>query len=216
MKLYTVKTPKLVKWLAPSLIWEFSVSDKTIFLTFDDGPIPEVTPWVLDQLSTYNAKATFFCIGDNVKKHPEIFNRLLEEGHAIGNHTQQHLNAWRVSQETYLNSVEKAEEKFFTTNKALEKVPKLFRPPYGKITPQLIKKLKKSDYKVIMWDVLSADFDTTISAEKCLENVLRHTTAGSIVVFHDSQKAKEKLTFTLPKVLKHFSELGYEFKKIAL
>lgn len=217
MKFYTAKTPKLVKWLAPSLIWEFSVSEKSIYLTFDDGPIPEVTPWVIEQLSKVNAKATFFCIGDNVEKYPEIFKQLIREGHAIGNHTQHHVNGWRTSNTSYIQNVDKAEKTFSNLiDSKKNSKPYLFRPPYGKITPFQIKRLTKLDYKIIMWDVLSADFDTTINSEKCLENVIKNTKKGSIVVFHDSLKAFEKLQFTLPKVLQHFNKLGYEFKKITI
>ncbi|WP_046755184.1 polysaccharide deacetylase family protein [Kordia jejudonensis] len=215
MKLYTAKTPKLVKLLFPKLVWEFSVTTKTIYLTFDDGPIPEVTPWVLEQLATYQAKATFFCIGDNVKKHSEIYTEIIQQGHAIGNHTQHHVNAWKVSNETYILDTINCEE---TLENALESPKKaknkLFRPPYGKITPQLSKKLRKRGYKIIMWNVLSGDFDTDLSPKKCLSNVVKHTTSGSIVVFHDSLKAKEKLNYVLPKVLAHFSKLGYTFEHI--
>ncbi|MEM6720240.1 MAG: polysaccharide deacetylase family protein [Bacteroidota bacterium] len=215
MKLYTAKTPKLAKWLFPSLVWEFSVSEKQLFLTFDDGPIPEVTPWVLKQLKQYNAKATFFCIGDNVQKHPEIFEQLLKDGHAIGNHTQQHISAWNVSKEAYIANTEQAK---LTIENALknsaEATSNLFRPPYGKLTPQLCKRLKKLGYTIIMWDVISGDFDNDLSPEKCLSNVLENTEKGSIIVFHDSVKAFEKLKYTLPKVLKHFHELGYTFEPI--
>ncbi|AXG69468.1 peptidoglycan-N-acetylglucosamine deacetylase [Kordia sp. SMS9] len=217
MKLYTAKTPKFVTWLFPALIWEFSVEKKQLFLTFDDGPIPEVTPWVLEQLSQYNAKATFFCIGDNIQKHPKIFEQLVNEGHTIGNHTQQHVNGWKVSKVQYISNTIQAEE---TIQKHLKKStevnPKLFRPPYGKLTPQLCKRLQKLDYKIIMWDVLSGDFDTDLSPEKCLSNVLENTETGSIVVFHDSLKAFEKLKYTLPKVLQHFHEQGYTFERITI
>ncbi|WP_420571761.1 polysaccharide deacetylase family protein [Kordia sp.] len=217
MKFYTAKTPKLVKWLFPKLVWEFSVSEKKIYLTFDDGPIPEITPWVLEQLANYNAKATFFCIGDNVQKHPKIYHQLISEGHAIGNHTQHHVNGWKVSNVNYIKDTTEAKK---TLEKAVknkpEAVSRLFRPPYGKITPQLSKKLRKLGYTIIMWDVLSGDFDMDLTPEKCLNNVLTHTEAGSIVVFHDSLKAYDKLRYVLPKVLKHFSNLGYSFERITL
>lgn len=216
MKFYTVKTPKLVTWLFPKLLWEFSVSEKKIFLTFDDGPIPEVTPWVLEQLANYNAKATFFCIGDNVRKHPDIYNRLIAEGHTIGNHTQHHVNGWKVSTSKYISNTIEAKEALENTAEASsEAVSNLFRPPYGKLTPQLSKKLRKLGYKIVMWNVLSGDFDTKLSPEKCLDNVLNATETGSIVVFHDSLKAYKKLHYVLPKVLKHFSDLGYTFERIA-
>ncbi|MGH1385907.1 polysaccharide deacetylase family protein [Kordia sp.] len=215
MKLYTAKTPKLVKWLFPSLVWEFSVSKKQLFLTFDDGPIPDVTPWVLEQLATYDAKATFFCIGDNVQKHPEIFKELIKNGHAIGNHTQHHVNGWNASKATYIADTIHAQKTIENNlDNSAEATPLLFRPPYGKITPQLSKRLKKLGYKIIMWDVLSGDFDKSLSPEKCLSNVIDNTEAGSIIVFHDSLKASNKLQYVLPKVLKHFHELGYTFERI--
>lgn len=215
MKFYTVKTPKLVKFLFPKLVWEFSVKTKTIYLTFDDGPIPEVTPWVLEQLSIYNAKATFFCIGDNVKKHPEVFQKIISQGHTIGNHTQHHVNAWKVSNDVYITECNLCNETLKNALNSKEKpTAKLFRPPYGKITPHLSKKLRKLDYKIIMWNVLSGDFDTELSPEKCLSNVIDNTASGSIIVFHDSLKAQEKIRFVLPKVLKHFSNLGYTFESI--
>jgi len=217
MKWYPVKTPKLVKWLFPSLVWEFSVTEKKIYLTFDDGPIPEVTPWVLEQLANYNAKATFFCIGDNVQKHPTIYNEIIAHGHSIGNHTQHHVNAWKVSKTTYISNSILCNETLQNNLKSSQnETTRLFRPPYGKITPLLSRKLRKLDYKIIMWNVLSGDFDMTLSAEKCLTNVISHTEAGSIVVFHDSLKAFYKLTYVLPKVLKHFSNLGYTFDRITI
>ncbi len=217
MKLYTAKTPKVATWLFPSLVWEFSVEKKQLFLTFDDGPIPEVTPWVLAQLAQYDAKATFFCIGDNVQKHPEIFAQLIHEGHAIGNHTQQHVSGWNVSKKQYISNTLQAEETIQESLIHLAKAnTKLFRPPYGKLTPQLCKRLQKLGYTIIMWDVLSGDFDSDLSPEKCLSNVIDNAEKGSIVVFHDSLKAFEKLKYTLPKVLQHFHELGYTFERIPL
>jgi peptidoglycan/xylan/chitin deacetylase (PgdA/CDA1 family) len=186
-------------------IWRFSFDTKEIYLTFDDGPTAEITEFVLDELKKYNAKATFFCIGKNIKKHTNIFEKILTEGHTIGNHTQQHLNGWKTKTDRYLNNVLECEHTILTSlektrePKSKNKEPKLFRPPYGKI---------------IMWDVLSADFDRSISNEKCLQNVLKNTKNGSIIVFHDSTKASKKLRFVLPKVLKEFSDKGFVFKKI--
>ncbi|MFK7746792.1 MAG: polysaccharide deacetylase family protein [Kordia sp.] len=215
MKWYTAKTPKLATWLFPSLVWEFSVSKKQLFLTFDDGPIPEVTPWVLEQLAYYNAKATFFCIGDNVEKHPEIFKQLVKGNHAIGNHTQQHVNGWKISKATYITDTIAAQKTIaHTLATSAEATSLLFRPPYGKITPQLSKRIQKLGYKIIMWNVLSGDFDESLSPEKCLANVIDNAKKGSIIVFHDSLKAYDKLQYALPKVLKHFHELGYTFERI--
>ena len=209
MKLYFTKTPKIVKWIYPKRIWSFNESENTIFLSFDDGPIPEVTPWVLEQLRIYNAKATFFCIGDNVQKHPTIFETIIAEGHTIGNHTFNHLNGWKTKANKYLENCILYENSEFITQNS-----KLFRPPFGKLTSKQSDLLQKKGYKIIMWDVLSADFDTSVSEEKCLQNVLKNTKKGSIVVFHDSLKAKTNLYFTLPKVLAYFTKKGFEFKCI--
>ncbi|MCH3881699.1 MULTISPECIES: polysaccharide deacetylase family protein [Tenacibaculum] len=205
MKLYFTKTPRIFTRIFSNYTWRFSSDKKEIYLTFDDGPTPEITDFVLSELQKYNAKATFFCIGKNVEKHPDIFKRLITEGHTVGNHTQNHFNGWKHKTVNYLNNIE-------TASKLIES--KLFRPPYGKIKASQGKELIKKGYKIIMWSVLSADFDTSISREQCLQNVLRNTNNGSIVVFHDSLKASEKLTYVLPKVLEEFSKKGFTFKAI--
>lgn len=209
MKFYFIKTPRILKRLFAKYTWCFYTDKKEIFLTFDDGPIPEVTEFVLDQLHNFNAKATFFCIGDNIRKHPAVFSRIINEGHSVGNHTFNHLNGWKSSNKTYIKN----------TNKCESLLPhqkmKLFRPPYGKIKRKQAKQLLASGYKIIMWDVLSADFDSTISKEKCLQNVVNNIQNGSIIVFHDSIKASGKLYYVLPKVLKEFSQQGYEFTTIS-
>jgi peptidoglycan/xylan/chitin deacetylase (PgdA/CDA1 family) len=207
MKLYLTKTPRLIQQIFNNYTWRFSTEKKEIYLTFDDGPTPKITNWVLDQLKEHNAKATFFCIGKNVLTESETYNRILEEKHQIGNHTHNHLKGRKSNKKTYIENILLAEKRL--NNKA-----KLFRPPYGKIKRSQAKKLRSLGYKIIMWDVLSADFDTTITKEKCLENVLKNTTNGSIIVFHDSKKAAEKLTYVLPKVLEFYSEKGFTFKVI--
>lgn len=212
--LYFVKTPKILKRLFANLTWDVSTNEKDIYLTFDDGPTPEITKWVLDQLNKYNAKATFFCIGKNVAEHPGIVQNIIANGHSIGNHTQSHANCWKVSKSTYLNDVEEAQK--IINSKVLNRESiNLFRPPYGKITSKRAKHLHKKGYKIIMWDVLSADFDQRIHPEKCLDNVLKNSKKGSIIVFHDSIKAQKNLKYALPKVLKHFSKKGYSFKSIS-
>ena len=204
MRPYFIKTPKLFKWIYPKRVWAFSQKSNTIYLTFDDGPIPEVTPWVLDILKQYNAKATFFCIGDNIKKHPEIFRRILSEGHSIGNHTFNHLNGWKTPTHTYIENVQEFEEVLSSGFKIQDS--KLFRPPYGKLHSAQARILLKKGYKIIMWDVLSADFDPGISKEKCFKNISKNISAGSIVVFHDSLKAKRNLEYTLPRIIKLIQE----------
>lgn len=209
MKSYWVKSPRWLSFIFKKRIWHFSKTEKTIYLTFDDGPTT-VSNFVLDLLEQYNAKATFFCIGDNVDKYPNIFNRIIDKGHCIGNHTQHHVNGWKTSTQTYMKEINLAEKSIYKN--ALK--TKIFRPPYGKSTRAQRKLIYKKGYQIIMWSVLSADFDMNISKEKCLSNVLKNTTNGAIIVFHDSEKAKEKLHFVLPKVLKYFSQQGYQFKGI--
>jgi len=188
-----------------SYTWRFSSAPKEIYLTFDDGPTPEVTEFVLDQLQHYKVKATFFCIGKNVERNPEIYQRILNEGHSVGNHTFHHLNGFNTKNSAYLEDIQHAAAHIHSN---------LFRPPYGKIKSSQGKNLMKEGYKIIMWDVLSADFDTSISPEKCLKNVVHHASNGSIVVMHDSLKAKEKIYYALPRILDYFTKKGMECKAI--
>ncbi|HRG32565.1 MAG TPA: polysaccharide deacetylase family protein [Saprospiraceae bacterium] len=199
--MYLSFTPKFLQQLLPGLIWRMESVEKKVYLTFDDGPIPEVTPWVLDQLDKYGAKATFFCVGQNVEKYGDIFHQLKSQGHTIGSHTYNHISGWASDNLDYMLNVRKA-SKICESN--------IFRPPYGKIRPSQTRFLKHH-YRIVMWDVLSGDFDPNISAEQCLQNVLKNTIAGSIVVFHDSIKSFEKLKFVLPRVLNYYSEQGYQF-----
>jgi len=210
MKNYLAKTPNLITKLFKDQIWSFSTKEKVLYLTFDDGPTPKITDWVLETLKQYNAKATFFCIGKNIEEAPEIFQRILEQGHNIGNHTYNHLNGWKTANKEYLQNILKA-EKLIPKSKITTHKSKIFRPPYGKIKPSQTKLLLKNNYKIVMWSVLSGDFDTTITTEKCLKNVLKNTKNGSIIVFHDSVKAFDKLQIVLPEILEHFSKKGYVF-----
>ncbi len=200
------KTPIFLKWIFPSLVWDVKTDEKIIYLTFDDGPIPEVTDFVLDTLKNYNAKATFFCVGENISKNPEVFKRVIEEGHVIGNHTYNHLKGWKTETNIYLENIALCEELISKSNQ-------LFRPPYGRITREQIKLVSKN-YKIIMWDVLSADYEKIISKEACLKNSIKATRSGSIVLFHDHLKTYEKIKFVLPAYLEHFSELGYRFESL--
>ena len=206
---YFVKTPFWLKKLYPNCIWGINNEQRNIYLTFDDGPHPTITPIVLEHLKKYQAKATFFCIGQNVEKFPEIYKQIIEEGHAVGNHTHHHLNGWKTDDEKYLADIVEAKQLIDSD---------LFRPPYGRITRFQLAQLRKIKYQlsVIMWTVLSGDFDYNITKEKCLQNVLKNTKPGSIVVFHDSEKAKEKVLYALPKMLTYFTQKGFGFKKIAL
>ena len=211
MKFYFIKTPNLIKVIFKNWIWSFSKKEKNIYLTFDDGPTPEVTEWVLNLLSKHNALATFFCIGKNIENHPEVFKKIISKGHTVGNHTHNHLNNWNTNNAEYLNNIQLTNN---TLTKYTQQLNKLFRPPYGKIKLSTAKKIRKKGYRIVMWDVLSADFDTNINKEKCLQHVLDNTQKGSIIVFHDSKKAFRNLEYVLPKVLAFFSEKGFKFQKI--
>lgn len=200
-----IRPPYLLRFFYNELIWRFSVNEKKIYLTFDDGPIPEVTPWVLSVLEKYQIKATFFCIGDNVKKHPEIYQAIIAQGHAVGNHTFNHIKGWNYSAEAYIENTKQCAELVSSH---------LFRPPYGRIKKSQIKALLH-DYKIIMWDVLSQDYDKLISKEKVYRNVINGARNGSIIVFHDSLKAEERLKFALPKAIDYLLKKGFVFDRIA-
>ncbi|MBL0357428.1 MAG: polysaccharide deacetylase family protein [Chitinophagaceae bacterium] len=205
---YLVKTPWWLKKLYPDCTWQLPSGEKNIYLTFDDGPHPVATPFVLNVLRQHNAKATFFCIGKNVVEYPEIYRQVIDQGHCVGNHTFNHLNGWKTDDVTYINNVTEAKKHIDS---------RLFRPPYGRATRFQLKLLtEKYGLNPIMWTVLSGDFDLEQTKEKCLANVIRKTSDGAIIVFHDSEKAFERMQFVLPKVLEHFSEKGFSFSKIDL
>lgn len=224
------RTPFFVPWLYPSLKWRIPSQEKTLYLTFDDGPVPGPTEFALHTLGIFDAKATFFCIGDNVKKHPRVFEKVVEDGHAIGNHTFNHLNGWKTETEKYIGNVRQCEEiiKAESENLKVQGLPHtlastteitdapmsnaLFRPPYGRITRKQIKVL--SNYTIVMWDVLSMDYNKYLSPESCLRNTINACRSGSIVVFHDSYKAERNMTYVLPRLMEHFVEAGYTFKSI--
>jgi len=201
---YLYKTPPLLKWYYPSLIWDFTTAEKCVYLTFDDGP-SEYTQWILEQLESYNAKATFFCIGNNVEKHPKEFDAIIKQKHSVGNHTYNHISGCDNSLLSYLRDIRKCET-IFKSN--------LFRPPYGRMSNKQSAALTK-EFKVIMWDVLSGDFDTNLSGEECAEAVIDNTTNGSIIVFHDSIKAAGRLKIALPIVLETLAAQGFTFKAIS-
>ncbi|WP_432672091.1 polysaccharide deacetylase family protein [Flavobacterium sp. SM2513] len=194
--------------------WRIPSEKKTVYLTFDDGPTDAVTEWTLAILKEYNAKATFFCIGENIAQNPELFTKVQKEGHAIGNHTYNHLNGWHSTNEEYVNNIVLCEEVLQDFSIESNLGQKLYRPPYGKVNPKQFKWLKKNGYKIIMWDILSADFDTAISPEKCAENVLKNIQPGSIIIFHDSLKASKNLKHALPLTLKYLQENDFEMKSI--
>ncbi|HVX50350.1 MAG TPA: polysaccharide deacetylase family protein [Chitinophagaceae bacterium] len=201
------KTPWWLKKIYPSLTWDIPAHDREIYLTFDDGPHETATPFVLNLLKQYNAKATFFCIGSNVVKNPAIYGDMLLQGHTAGNHTYNHLNGWKTPDKDYIDNIALAAKPIHSG---------LFRPPYGRISRFQAKLLQQGShpFKIIMWTVLSGDFDTGISPQQCLHNVTKHAKPGSIIVFHDSAKAYQRLAYALPRALDYFSKEGYIFKAV--
>lgn len=199
------RTPSILPLLYPTLIWRIPTTENKIYLTFDDGPVPGPTDFALEQLKQFNAKATFFCIGNNVEKNESLFKKIEEQGHAVGNHTQNHKKGWITPNEEYLNDISLCQEKMKDTV--------LFRPPFGRIKRSQIKQL--DNYKIIMWDVLSYDYSRAMNRDRCLQGVIRASRPGSIVVFHDSYKAEENMTYALPRLLDHFSQKGYKFESLS-
>ena len=210
MRTYLFKTPALLKKLYPGLIWDrYSETGRTVFLTFDDGPIPEVTPWVLDQLAETGVKATFFMVGDNVRKYPDILRRVVEEGHQVGNHTYNHYNGWKTKDAEYLQNVRYCDE----TLEANGVRTRLFRPPYGKIKRSQIKALQ-GDHDIVMWDYLTGDFDQSLTTDRIIRNFRQKVVSGSVVVFHDNIKSFDVLKQTLPEFLSYFQNEGYHFSTL--
>ncbi len=204
------RTPSVVQNLLPQFLWRVRTSQPEIYLTFDDGPVEGPTEFVLETLSVANARATFFCIGDNVRKHPAVFHKLLVGGHSVGNHSFNHLNGWKTSTEAYAKNISLFDELLFESGEA---PTSLFRPPYGRITPAQVRRLRR-DRTIVMWDVLTRDYDRSLSPETCLYNTLRAVRRGSIIVFHDSFKAEKNLRYVLPRLVSHFSEMGFAFKPL--
>jgi peptidoglycan-N-acetylglucosamine deacetylase len=205
---YIVRQPSWVTSLCNACVWDIPTTEKLLYLTFDDGPDPDETPFVLDELKRFGAKATFFCLGRNVAANPALFLRILEEGHAIGNHTWQHLDGWKTPNRKYYDDIVKA--------KGI--IPSgLFRPPFGRTTPFQVRRLnQRENLKTIMWTITSGDFDQDTSPEKCFSNIAENVYPGAIVLMHDSRKASANLRFALPKVLSLFSEQGYAFRSVKL
>ncbi len=204
--IYPIHTPLIVQKMFPRFLWRFpSEKQKKIYLTFDDGPIPNITPWVLQQLEQYQAKATFFCVGANIEKNPSIYQQIKAQGHTIGNHTYQHLNGWKTNTKDYLADVQKCQNLTQT---------KLFRPPYGRLSPSQAKALNQ-DYTLVIWDVIAGDFDPNITGEQCRNNIVKNAVDGSIIVLHDSLKSWKRLEFVLPKILEYYTNLGFEFAAIS-
>ena len=205
--MYFVKAPWVLQKIYSDCIWSIPTKEKIIYLTFDDGPHAVATDFVLNTLKAHSAKASFFCIGKNVLAYPTLYKTILDEGHRMGNHSFSHLNGWKTSDAEYFDDIVEA-KKYIDS--------KLFRPPYGRITKFQAKYLKQAGFKIIMWNVLSADFEVAISVKKCIDNVIKNANKGSLIVFHDSEKAFPLLKETLPTVLKYYSERGYRFEAIPL
>lgn len=199
MKLF--KIPQFVKWVYPKRIWGISTSDPIVFLTFDDGPIPEITPWILDFLLAKNIKATFFCVAENVLKYPEIYQRILDEGHSVGNHSFNHNNGYKTDYNSYITSFQKADSIIKS---------KLYRPPYGKMTRKQEKEIVKT-HKIIMWSWLSYDFDLSVSTQKIMKNANREIKPGTILVLHDNAKIVERTKLLLPQIVELLVRKGLKF-----
>lgn len=202
MKLY--KTPRFLRLIFKRRTWGFYLDKNAIYLTFDDGPHPDITPWILDLLKEKNLVATFFCVGENVVRYPEIYQRIVSEGHAVGNHTMRHLNALKVKPKEYLKSIEEAQ-------KVIQS--KLFRPPYGRLTPTVAKKIRNK-YSIVMWSWLSYDFDQSISIEKILEKGKKQIKGGDILVLHDNPKITERQKILLPALIELLSDKKFNYKTL--
>ena len=210
------KTPTLLKYLYPGLLWDAaprSPQSPCLYLTFDDGPVPEVTPFVWDTLAQFDARATFFCVGENVERYPDLYQETLRRQHTVGNHTYHHLNGWKTGNAVYQRDVARCAQTLRTHHPSATCPSLLFRPPYGKIRRRQIAHLQP-DYTLVMWDILSGDFDPAFDAEICLQKSIRHTQPGTIIIFHDSYKAQKNLTYVLPRYLEHFARAGYTFQAL--
>lgn len=199
--MYFITAPFFLRWYFPKVTFNKNRKEKKVYLTFDDGPIPEVTPFILDTLAAYQVKATFFCVGENIEKNREIFQRIVDEGHQIGNHTYHHLKGWDQPDDHYLADIDRCQSLTQTS---------LFRPPYARAKTSQLRKIHP-DFDVIFWDVLSGDFDIHLPPEKCYQNVIKHTRNGSIIVFHDNIKALPRVSYALPKAIAYLQNEGYSF-----
>jgi peptidoglycan/xylan/chitin deacetylase (PgdA/CDA1 family) len=201
---YRIQPPLIFRWMYPGAYWRGKPAEPAVYLTFDDGPVAEVTPWVLDVLKSEGVKASFFCLGSNVEKNPSLLQRIRDEGHSIGNHTYSHLKSSQSSKWEYLNDIQKA----------AQHIPSVFfRPPYGNLWPHWNFTIKKN-YKLVFWDVLSEDYNASKTPEQCFNTVIRYTRNGSVIVFHDSLKAKDRLMPVLPKIIETLKQKGFVFKTL--
>ncbi len=208
--MYLKKIPDFLQRYYKQYRWSFPTEEKVVYLTFDDGPTPEITSWVMDQLDKYQAKATFFLVGDQVRRYPGLVHELIDQGHAIGNHTQSHVDGWQMGLKPYLREFLRCKRSIMEYT---GRQTRLFRPPYGRLTHTKAKYIAR-DHDIIMMDVIAGDFDRSLSAKDCVQNVISKTQRGSIVVMHDSQKAWPRLEHALVPILAHFYEQGFRFETI--
>ncbi len=207
---YIHKTPTWLKKLYPSLTWDYKDRPgNNIYLTFDDGPIPEITEFVLDTLQLFDSTATFFCVGENIHKHPKVAEAILEEGHTIGNHTYNHIKGWGTPNQHYVDNISKCQSAI----NAIGESGKLFRPPYGRIGPNQIRQIRDT-YEIVMWDVLTGDYNASLSSQEILRSIIKATRPGSIVLFHDSVKAYPRMKEVLPAYMSYFLAQGYSFERL--
>lgn len=204
LNLVKPRPPKFVEKFYSNLFWRIPQPEKTVYITFDDGPEPAVSPWIIDTLAAYNIRASFFCVGSNITKYPQLYSHIAQS-HCVGSHTYNHENGWKTRTDNYIKSVNRASQ--LTGNK-------LFRPPHGKITPRQARLLTNDKYNIVMWDVLTKDYDGSISGEECYENVKNYTRNGSIIVFHDSKKAFKNLQTALPKSIEWLLKENYTIKSL--
>ena len=210
MNFYPLKFPDFLQKLFPKIIFKQKTQEQTVYLTFDDGPVPEITSWVLNLLSQYNAQATFFCIGNNIQKYPDIFKKIIQNKHQVGNHTFTHLNGWKTNNLNYFEEIQKTEaiiNSFIPSQK-------IFRPPYGRFKRSQINQLNKSGYKIFLWTTISGDFNPNLNPAKVIKYITKNTKTGDIIVFHDSQKASKNLKIILPEILNNLHSKGYSFKTL--
>jgi peptidoglycan/xylan/chitin deacetylase (PgdA/CDA1 family) len=205
--LYTHRIPNFVKWHYAEFYWQQPTEEKVLYLTFDDGPTPDATEFVLEELSKWEAKSTFFCLGKNIAKDKSILSKIEDQGHTIGNHSFSHLSGWESDIDTYLTDIKKCDD---LLNKTLTKNSDLFRPPFGRINKNQISELNKK-YRIILWDYLIGDFDSSLSKYRCFERAKKNIKNGDVIVLHDNFKSFETLQYVLPRLLAHFSNVGYRF-----
>lgn len=213
MKFY--KTPAIIKFLFNKCDWRIPTHEKVIYPTFDDGPQPGLTEFILETLKTFQAKGTFFCVGENIKRYPKLATKIIEEGHVIGNHTFNHLSGWKTNDRTYFENIDLFEETVRQCEPPLSPAP-LFRPPYGQVSGRQSKELKKRGYRIVMWDVLSYDFVKNLNKQYALTRIKRASQPGTIVLFHDNYKAEHNIRYLLPNYLNYFAELNYRFSALEM